>query len=234
MSEDGSDESFGKPLPTCSLCIKKPYCTRLAGTMSAAYAVEKTLVRAASRSASPDNSSVSDADTSTAPTLPSSSPGGRSVLSSKRQKRAVNRQLKICQRRLMNVEVCDNGGRHKLTNSCGGLFIYMPTRGKMTAAATSKLDGPFRQRGCLSLIDSLAEKHGWSADGSQSDPSLFAIMQTVVTSMLGTVSQQPDLLPMSGKQCCSVWCCAMIAANLACTCMQAHSSSYSAQFCRKP
>ncbi|KAL3142233.1 hypothetical protein ABBQ38_002578 [Trebouxia sp. C0009 RCD-2024] len=170
--------------------------------MTAAYTAEEASVQTASRPGSPvGNSSDSDADAETGPALTSSSPAGNAVplRTSKQQRRAVNSQLRICQERLMNTEVCDNGGSHKLTKACGGLFVYLPSPGKMTAAATSKLDSPFRQRGCLSLIDKLAEEHAWSADGSQSDPSLFAIVQALLTNMLGTVSQQPDLLPMSGS-----------------------------------
>lgn len=198
-----------------SLCqlSKKPSCTLVSCIMTAAYTAEEASVQTASRPGSPvGNSSDSDADAETGPALTSSSPAGNAVplRTSKQQRRAVNSQLRICQERLMNTEVCDNGGSHKLTKACGGLFVYLPSPGKMTAAATSKLDSPFRQRGCLSLIDKLAEEHAWSADGSQSDPSLFAIVQALLTNMLGTVSQQPDLLPMSGEQCCSVVHCAMI------------------------
>lgn len=88
---------------------------------------------------------------------------------SKQDKRAVNRCTKICTERLIKLDVCDDRGGQKLTESCGGLFVYMPSRGKITAA-TSKLDHPFLQRGCLSLIEQLAEQHGWSFDGSKTDP----------------------------------------------------------------
>ena len=155
--------------------------------MLVASAAEETSGQTASRSVSPaGNSTDSNPDGPTAPALTDSTDAHTApVLTKKQEKRASSRRLNICQETLMKLEVADNGGSHKLTKPCGGLFVYTPSRGKMTAAATSKLDSPFRQKGCLTLLYELAEQNSWSADGSQSDPSLCAILPSCSRKYVG-------------------------------------------------
>ena len=113
--------------------------------MLVASAAEETSGRTTSRSVSPaGNSTDSNPDGPTAPALTDSTPDAHTapVLTKKQEKRASSRRLNICQESLMKLEVADNGGSHKLTKPCGGLFVYTPSRDKMTAAATSNLDSP--------------------------------------------------------------------------------------------
>ena len=200
----------------------KTYCALVSCVMSVASAAEETSGRTTSRSVSPAGNSIDrDPDGPTAPAFTDSSTDAHTapVLTNKQEKRAFRRRLIICQESLMKLEVADNGGSRKLTKPCGGLFVYTPSRGKMTAAATSKLDGPFRQKGCFTLLAELAEQNSWSADGSQNDPSLCTILQALLGNMLGAVSQQPDLLPMSGKNRFLFFSCAIVCCSV-CICVQ--------------
>ena len=170
MSDDGCDDSFGNPFPT----LRRSLIVFVSCVMPAAYAAEEASGRTTSRSLSPaDNSGDSNPDGHAARALTSSSPDGYTApaLTNKKEKRAFSRRLRICHESIMKLEVRNNGGSRKLTKPCGGFFLYMSSSGKMTATATSKLDGPFRQKGCPTLLVELAEQHSWSADDSQNNPS---------------------------------------------------------------